>query len=585
MSKEKKSNHSEIDVMRHSTAHILAHAAKNIWPGTKLGIGPVIEYGFYYDIETKSPVTTEDLPRLEEEMRRVIKQNLSFKKSWMSTKEAIKFFQKKGETYKMDLIKELEKRKEKKVSLYSTGKDFIDLCTGPHVENTKNIPLDAFSLTQVTRAYWRGDEKNPQLTRIYGVAFKTKKELQAHQELMKELEKRDHRKLGTALDLFSFHDVAPGAVFWHPKGMIIVKELERYWRAIHDNAGYQEISTPIMVKTKVFERSGHWKYYKENMFYFDVENEFFALKPMNCPESTYIYNSTIRSFRDLPLRLSEIGRLHRNELSGTLGGLFRVRQLTMDDAHIFLKEDQVQEEIEKIIVLVEKFYALFNLAPRFFLSTKPDKALGTPKQWSNAERALGSALKSQKRKFEIKTKDGAFYGPKIDIHISDALGRDWQLATIQLDLVMLPEQFDLHYIDAKGKKVRPMVIHRAIFGSFERFIGVLLEHTAGNIPVWLSPNQVRILPVAERHASYSLSIVKMLQTKGLRVDMAQPNQTLGKNIREAEMSKIPFLLIIGDREVTSKMVSVRERGKGDKGAMMPEEFIELVQSAIPQELR
>ncbi|KKR78732.1 MAG: Threonine-tRNA ligase [Parcubacteria group bacterium GW2011_GWA2_40_8] len=582
---KKTEKHNDIDIMRHSTAHILAHAAKNIWPGTKLGIGPVIENGFYYDIETKSPVTDNNLPKLEEEMRRIIKQNLSFKKSWMTTKEAIKFFQKKNETYKVDLIKDLAKQKEKKVSLYSTGKDFVDLCTGPHVENTKNVPIDGFSLTQVTRAYWRGDEKNAQLTRIYGLAFKTRKELQAHLELMKEMEKRDHRKLGTALDLFSFHDVAPGAAFWHPRGMIVVKELEKYWRAIHDNAGYQEISTPIMVKTKVFEKSGHWKYYKENIFYFDVENEVFALKPMNCPESTYVYNSNIRSFRDLPLRLSEIGRLHRNELSGTLGGLFRVRQLTMDDDHTFLREDQVQEEIEKIIALVEKFYSLFNLTPRFFLSTKPDKALGTPKQWKNAERALAAGLKSQKRQFEIKAKDGAFYGPKIDIHISDALGRDWQLATIQLDLVMLPEQFDLHYIDAKGKKVRPMVIHRAIFGSFERFIGVLLEHTAGNLPVWLSPNQVRILPVAERHASYGSSIIKMLREKGLRADMAEPNQTLGKNIREAEITKTPFLLIIGDREVTSKMVSVRERGKGDKGAMTPEEFIEMIKNAIPQELR
>ena len=582
---KKTEKHNDIDIMRHSTAHILAHAAKNIWPGTKLGIGPVIENGFYYDIETKSPVTDNNLPKLEEEMRRIIKQNLSFKKSWMTTKEAIKFFQKKNETYKVDLIKDLAKQKEKKVSLYSTGKDFVDLCTGPHVENTKNVPIDGFSLTQVTRAYWRGDEKNAQLTRIYGLAFKTRKELQAHLELMKEMEKRDHRKIGTALDLFSFHDVAPGAAFWHPRGMIVVKELEKYWRAIHDNAGYQEISTPIMVKTKVFEKSGHWKYYKENMFYFDVENEVFALKPMNCPESTYVYNSNIRSFRDLPLRLSEIGRLHRNELSGTLGGLFRVRQLTMDDDHTFLREDQVQEEIEKIIALVEKFYSLFNLTPRFFLSTKPDKAQGTPKQWKNAELALAAALKSQKRHFEIKAKDGAFYGPKIDIHISDALGRDWQLATIQLDLVMLPEQFDLHYIDAKGKKVRPMVIHRAIFGSFERFIGVLLEHTAGNLPVWLSPNQVRILPVAERHASYGSSIIKMLREKGLRADMAEPNQTLGKNIREAEITKTPFLLIIGDREVTSKMVSVRERGKGDKGAMTPEEFIEMIKNAIPQELR
>ncbi|OHA46489.1 MAG: threonine--tRNA ligase [Candidatus Terrybacteria bacterium RIFCSPLOWO2_01_FULL_44_24] len=581
----KKSAHNDVDTLRHSTAHILAQAVQELWPGTRLGIGPVIENGFYYDIDPPSPLHQDDLEKIEAQMIKIIKQNLPFKKSLMPIKKALDLFKNKKAIYKVDLIKDLMKGGEKKVSIYATGKTFIDLCTGPHVENTRKIPQDAFTLTNIASAYWRGDENNPQLTRIYGIAFKTKKELLAHQELLVELEKRDHRKLGTSLDLFSFHDIAPGAPFWHPKGMIIVKALESYWRAVHDKAAYQEIATPIMVKAKMFERSGHWKYYKENMFHFDSESETFVLKPMNCPESTYVYSSRIRSFRDLPLRLSEIGRLHRNELSGTLGGLFRVRQFTMDDAHIYLGEDQIQKEIENIIGMVENFYALFELTPRFFLSTKPDKALGTPSQWRNAEKALSSALKAKKRKFEIKPKDGAFYGPKIDIHISDALGRDWQLATIQLDLVMLPEKFDLHYVDAKGKKIRPVVIHRAIFGSFERFIGVLLEHTAGNLPVWLSPNQIRIIPVADRHASYGAGMVKILSAKGFRIDMAEPNQTLGKNIREAELAKIPFLLIIGDREVTSKTVSVRQRAKGDRGTMPVDEFMEMFQQLIPQELR
>ncbi len=572
----------DLDTIRHSTAHVLAQAVCELWPSSKLGIGPVIENGFYYDIETKEPLKENDLARIEDHMRKIIKQNLAFKRSWMKIKDAQAFFKKRNATYKVDLLKELEKRGEKKVSMYATGKNFIDLCTGPHVPNTKLIATDAFALTNLASAYWRGDENNPQLTRIYGTAFKTKKELEAHKQLLIELEKRDHRKLGNALDLFSFHDIAPGAPFWHPKGMLVVKALEAYWRRVHDSNGYQEISTPIMVKTKLFERSGHWKYYKENMFHFELENDRFALKPMNCPESTYIYNAKLRSFRDLPLRLSEIGRLHRNELSGTLGGLFRVRQITMDDAHIYLREDQVQKEIENVLSIVENFYSLFNLTPRFFLSTKPDKALGTPAQWRNAERALGAALKSKKRKFDIKSKDGAFYGPKIDIHISDALGRDWQLATIQLDLLMLPEQFDLSYIDAKGKKVRPMVLHRAIFGSFERFLGVLLEHTAGNLPVWLSPVQVRAIPVAERHVSYAHSVVNELIQNGFRAEIAESNQTLGKNIREAELAKIPLLLIIGDREVTSKTVSVRERGKGDRGAMTVEEFTDSLESLMPQ---
>ncbi|MEK7123647.1 MAG: threonine--tRNA ligase, partial [Patescibacteria group bacterium] len=469
----------KIGQIRHSLAHLLAMAVLEKHPEVKLGIGPVIENGFYYDFDFSkighSP-SPDCLPKLEQAIKKLIKKNLKFEREEITAKKAEEIF--RGQPFKLELIKELQENKSP-ITIYAiNGPEshklknesyFTDLCKGPHVASAKEIDPESFKLTKIAGAYWRGDEKNPMLVRIYGVAFADKKELDDYLALQKEIEKRDHRKLGEKLDLFSFHDIAPGAPFWHPKGMIIFKELEKYWRQIHDESGYQEISTPIMVKASLFEQSGHMKHYRENMFRICAEKEGEEkeecyLKPMNCPESTYVYRAKIRSYRDLPLRLSEIGRLHRNELSGALGGMFRVRQITMDDAHIFCRPDQIQNEIKNVLTLIKKFYKLFNLTPNFFLSTKPDEAMGDLKLWEKAESSLEHALKTNKLKYEIKPKDGAFYGPKIDIQIKDALGRDWQLATIQLDFQQ-PENFNLEYVDEKGVKQRPVMIHRAVFGS------------------------------------------------------------------------------------------------------------------------
>ena len=585
-----------IETIRHSFAHILAMAVLEFWPEAKLGIGPVIEDGFYYDFDfvkivnsklkaqSSKPqlktqnLTLEDLPMIEAKMKELIAKDLKFIKKDVSVEEAKKLF--KNQSYKLELIDELQKNKEP-ITIYTTTDYrlpttdyFIDLCKGPHVGSTKDLNSDAFKLTRTAGAYWKGNEKNKMLTRIYGLAFETKKQLEEYLKIREEAEKRDHRKLGKELDLFSFHDVAPGAPFWHPKGMIIIKELEKYWRKMHDENGYQETSTPIMVKKEIFEKSGHWQYYRENMFYFDWENETCALKPMNCPESTYIYNSQIRSYRDLPIRFSEIGRLHRNELSGTMGGLFRVRQITMDDAHIYCREDQIKDEISLILKLVKDFYNLFGFRLAFHFATKPDEAMGDGKLWQKAEQALKSALQENKLEFATKPKDGAFYGPKIDIHIKDALKRDWQLATIQVDF-NLGKNFDLCYADKNGKKITPIVIHRAIFGSFERFIGILIEHYAGALPFWLSPVQAAILAINDRKeiVKYCLEIKKGLEEKNIRVFFDERNESMGKKIREAELQKIPYILIIGDKEVKSKTISVRERGKGDIGSFKLDNFL------------
>lgn len=578
----------KIDEIRHSLAHLLAVAVIEKHPDIKLGIGPVIENGFYYDFDFSkighSP-SPDCLPKLEQAMKKLIKKNLKFERKETAATEAKKIFA--DQPFKLELIEELHKNKQP-ILIYKSG-EFIDLCAGPHVASTKEISPDSFKLTKIAGAYWRGDEKNPMLVRIYGVAFASKKELDDYLALQKEIEKRDHRKIGEKLDLFSFHEVAPGAPFWHPKGMIIFKELEKYWRQIHDEAGYQEISTPIMVKASLFEQSGHLKHYRENMFRVCAaakagqtdENDKDAcyLKPMNCPESTFVYRAKIRSYKDLPLRLSEIGRLHRNELSGTLGGMFRVHQITMDDAHIFCRPDQIQNEIKNVLTLVKKFYKLFNLSPSFFLSTKPDEAMGDPKLWEKAEKNLEYALKANKLKYEIKPKDGAFYGPKIDIQIKDALGRDWQLATIQLDFQQ-PENFHLEYVDEKGAKQRPVMIHRVVLGSFERFIGILIEHFAGALPLWLSPEQVWVLPIGSSHKKYAGQIAKELAAEKIRVALRAENETIGKKIREGELQKIPYLLIVGDKEVKSKSAAVRKYGKGDLGAVKFKKFLEQIKKEI-----
>ncbi len=581
----KKNN--KIDFIRHSLSHLLALAVLKKFPETKLGIGPVIENGFYYDFLLPQPINQNDLADLEKEIKNLIKENLFFKGEKITPHKALKLFQ--NQPFKIELIKELIKNK-KQITIYKTYKKnkdkeeilFIDLCKGGHIKNTKEINLKAFKLTQLAGAYWQGDEKNPMLTRIYGVAFSTEKELNDYLTLLKEIEKRDHRKLGEQLNLFSFENIAPGAVFWHHNGLIIFKELEKMIREELEKFNYQEISTPIMVKKEIFETSGHWQYYKENMFYFEKENETFVLKPMNCPESTFIYNSKIRSYKDLPLRLAEMGRIFRNELSGTLGGLLRVRQITQDDAHIYCRPDQIQEEISSLIKLILKIYKLFNFESQFYLSTKPDDALGDKKLWQKAEKALKLALKNNNIKYQLKPKDGAFYGPKIDIEIKDALKRSWQLATIQLDLVMLPEKFNLYYIDEKGKKQKPVVIHRAIFGSFERFIGVLLEHTAGELPLWLSPLQAKIIPVSQKHLNYALKIFKILKEKNIRVEIDKENETVSKKIRNNEILKIPYLIIVGDKEIKNKTINLRERKNKEIKEVKIEDFLKKIEQQIKQ---
>lgn len=572
----KKNKQQKIEVIRHSLAHIMAAAVQELFPGTKFGIGPVIENGFYYDFDLKKSLTTDDLPKIEQKMRELIKQNITFKQSLVSKNKAKEIF--KNQLYKLELIGEV---KENKVSIYESGK-FLDLCRGPHVKSTlqlrsgqaKEVPV-SFKLTKIAGAYWRGSEKNPMLTRIYGVAFANKKELNNYLRLQTEIEKRNHRKLGTQLDLFSFHEISPGAAFWHPKGMIIIKELEKWWREEHEKRGYLETSTPTIVKKELFEQSGHWKHYKENIFTFDVEGQIFVLKPMNCPESTIIYSSKIRSYKDLPLRLSEISHLYRNELSGVLAGLFRVRQLTMDDAHIYCTPEQIQTEIKALLEFVQEFYRLFKLNPEFKLATRPENYMGDKKLWQKAERALEFSLKQKKLKYELKPKDGAFYGPKIDVHITDALGRSWQIATVQLDFQM-PERFQLAYIDQKGRKKRPVIIHRAIFGSFERFIGILLEHYAGALPLWLSPIQIWIIPVGSRHKKYAKTLKEELSALRLRVETKDTAETVSKKIRDGELQKIPYLLVVGDKEMTKKGVRVRERGKGDIGVMKLNKFLERI---------
>jgi len=616
----------KMEVLRHSTAHLMAAAIQRLWPDAIFGIGPVVENGFYYDFEIPKKLEQDDLPKIEKEMRNLIKDGYPYEKKLLGINEAITLFKKLKQPYKVDLLKDLKTkgttklskeeggqlggpqktrlapgkdgkqpakgrgsptRRPAKISTYVTG-DFIDLCLGPHVANTRNINPRSFKLTKVAGAYWRGKETNPMLTRIYGTAFQNEQDLKKHLSLQEEIERRDHRKLGNVLNLFHFEDISPGAVFWHPKGMTIMRELEAFWREIHDKEGYLETSTPILVKKSIFEKSGHWQYYKENMFTLEIDKETYILKPMNCPESTKIYSSRLRSYKNLPIRLSEIGRLHRNERSGVLMGLSRVRQITMDDAHIYARPDQIQEELTGALGIVKTFYSVFGLKPAFFLATKPEKAMGAPSLWVKAEKALAFALKEHRLAYELKPKDGTFYGPKIDIHITDSLGRSWQMATIQLDFQM-PERFGLYYIDEKGKKQKPVMIHRAIFGSFERFIGILLEDTGGALPLWLAPIQVNLIPVGSRHEAYLEKVKKAFDESRIRVELAFENETLGKKIREGELQKVPYLAVAGDNESKAKTLRIRatrkQKGKEDLGEIKVDDFIKMVREEIETKSR
>jgi threonyl-tRNA synthetase len=565
-----------LPTLRHSAAHLMAQAVTQLFPGTRLAIGPPIENGFYYDFGRAEPFTPEDLVRIEARMRELAETDYPIFREEMSRADALRHYETLGETFKAEILRDLPAEVDR-VSFYRQG-DFVDLCRGPHVPSTRHIRH--VKLLTTSGAYWRGDERRPMLQRIYGTAWLTQEELDRHLWRLEEAKRRDHRKLGRELGLFEFHDVSPGAPFWLPRGMVVVRELERFSREMQDARGYQEVSTPILVNKKLWEQSGHWEHYADNMFKVEVEEQIFSLKPMNCPESTFIYRTSLRSYRDLPLRLSEMGRLHRNERSGTLTGLFRVRQFTQDDAHIYCRPDQLQAEIAGVLELVKEFYRTFGLEPMFRLATRPEKYLGTPEQWDHAERALEEALKVNNLSYAIKPGDGAFYAPKIDIHIEDVLGRDWQMATIQADLTMVPEQFQLEYIDADGQPKRPIAIHRAIFGSFERFIGILTEHFAGGFPTWLAPIQARVVPVSVKSMAYAGTVFERLKAAGLRAELDDRSEKLGYKIRDAQLQKIPYMLVVGEREAQDGTVSLRKRSGEEIKALAVERFLAEVTAEI-----
>ncbi len=553
----------------HTTSHIMAQAVEELFPGAKFGVGPPIENGFYYDIDSEHKFTDEDLRKIEERMLEIAKRDLKTQREELKRIDAIEYFKNKRiDPYKVEILEDIAKN-EDVVSLYHQG-EFTDLCRGPHMPTTAK--LKNVRLLSVSGSYWRGDSERQQLQRIYGISFPKKKDLDDYISLLEEAKKRDHRKLGKELELFMFHEYSPGAPFWLPNGMILFKELEKYWREIHDNNGYEEINTPILVKDKLFEQSGHLEHYKDNMFKVEDREETYYLKPMNCPEATLVYSSKMRSYKDLPIRLSEIGRLHRNELRGALGGMFRVRQITMDDAHIFCTPEQIQEEITGVMGLIKRFYALFDLEPRYYLSTMPDEAMGTKETWDAAEASLAAALDANGLKYEVKEKDGAFYGPKIDIHIKDALNRDWQIATIQLDY-NLPSRFDLTYEGGDGQKHRPVMVHRAIFGSFERFIGMLIEHFAGNFPLWLAPIQVAVIPITDNQIDYAKEIYKKLKESKFRAVLDTRSEKVGYKIRDWETKKVPYMIVLGDKEKQAGNITVRAHKKGDLGTFGIDDFI------------
>jgi len=552
---------SPLPTLRHSASHVMAQAVKRLFPDVKLAIGPAIEDGFYYDFAKPDPFTPEDLAKIEALMHELVRADLPFVRRELPRAEAIRLFRERGEPFKVEILEGID---ADLVSLYRQG-EFEDLCRGPHVPSTGHVT--AFKLLSSSGAYWRGDERNPMLQRIYGTAWLTPEELDRHLWRLEEAKKRDHRKLGRELDLFDFFDVAPGAPFWLPKGMVLVRELERFARESLDARGYQEIATPILIHKRLWEQSGHWEHYQDNMFQVEVEGQLFTLKPMNCPPSAYVYRRALRSYRDLPLRFSEMGRCHRNERSGTLTGLVRVRQFTQDDAHIYCRPDQLEDEITALLELVREWYKVFTLEPSFKLSTRPEKFLGTPEQWNAAEQALHQALKANGLAYDVDPGAGAFYGPKIDVDVQDVLGRRWQIATVQVDLTMLPERFQLEYIDSDGHPKRPVAIHRAIFGSYERFIGILTEHFAGAFPTWLAPVQARVLPVSEKHAEYGRTVTRRLTEARIRGELDDRNEKLGYRIREAQLAKVPYMLVVGEREAQNGTVSLRSRAGEDRGAV------------------
>jgi len=553
-----------IEEIRHSLSHILAEAVKELFPTAKFGVGPAIENGFYYDIEAE--IKEEDLKKIEKRMKDILKRGVKFERKEISAEEAKELF--KDQPYKLELINEIV---DEAISTYTSG-TFTDLCKGPHVETGREINPKAFKLDKLAGAYWRGDEKNTMLTRIYGLAFDTEEELENYLKMMEEAQKREHKRLGATLDLFSFHPEAPGCVYWHEKGMILWDQLEKFGQTIRKKYGFVKIKTPQLAKNGLWVTSGHWDHYKEDMFVFNVEEETYCLKPMDCPFNIQIFQTKQRSYRDLPIRYTEIGHVMRNEKSGQLNGLFRVREITQDDSHLFLREDQIEQEISTLLKMIDEYYASLGLVPKFFLSTRPDNYMGELATWDKAEADLKNVLTKHNINYGLKEKDGAFYGPKIDINISDALGRSWQVATIQLDF-QLPGKFNCEYVDENAEKKVPVMIHAAIFGSYERMIGILIEHYAGAFPFWMAPVQIKILPVGESHREYANAVAEKLSDFRVKVDL--DNDTIGKKIRNAEMDKIPYILVVGDIEKENGSVSVRQRGQIDRGVMKIEDFIKL----------
>jgi len=557
MNKEDPAIHSEVETLRHSCAHVMAHAIQKIWPNAKFGIGPTIESGFYYDIDIDTKLSPEDLPRIEAEMFKLINANQGFVRKEHSLDEAIEIFRKLGQTYKIELIEDLRKVGVQSVSTYGEG-DFLDLCRGPHLQKTGQIK--AFKLTSVAGAYWRGSEKNPQLQRIYGTAYPSKAELHEHMRLIEEAKKRDHRKLGKELDLFSFHPEAPASPFFHPKGTVVYNRLVQLMRDLYRPYQYDEIITPQIMDISLWKKSGHYDNYREDMFFTESEERQFAIKPMNCPAATFVYSSHKRSYRDLPLRLADFGRVHRNEKSGVTAGLTRVRTFCQDDAHIFCTPEQIETEIKKVIEMSMKIYKLFDFTDiRIALSTRPEKRVGGDELWDQAEVALKKVLDNTGHAYEVNPGDGAFYGPKIDFRVKDALKREHQLSTIQLDF-NLPERFDLTYVGTDNSSNRPVMVHRAVLGSIERFMGVLVEHVAGAFP-WLAPLQARIVPIGDGHTEYCKGLMTELQELGYRVDLDARNESMGLKTRESQTAKIPFMAVAGDREMQDGQFAIRKYGE------------------------
>lgn len=557
----------ELRAIRHTASHVLAQAVKRLYPETKLAIGPAIDDGFYYDFDREGGFTPDDLEKLEAEMKKIVKENLALKPFVLPRDEAIKFMQEKGEPYKVELIEDLPEGET--ISFYQQG-DFVDLCAGPHILYTKGIK--AFKLTSIAGAYWRGSEKNKMLTRIYGTAFAKKEDLEAYLTMMEEAKKRDHRKLGKELGLFMFAEEGPGFPFFLPKGMTLKNTLIDYWREIHLREGYQEVSTPVILSRKLWETSGHWDHYKENMYTTVIDDEDYAIKPMNCPGGMLVYKSQPRSYRDLPLRVGELGLVHRHEKSGQLHGLMRVRCFTQDDAHIFMTQDQITDEIKGVTRLINEVYSQFGFDYFVELSTRPEDSMGSDEDWEMATNGLRNALDEMGLKYIVNEGDGAFYGPKIDFHLRDSIGRTWQCGTIQLDF-QLPQRFEAEYVAEDGTKKRPIMIHRVCFGSIERFIGILIEHFAGKFPVWLAPVQVKVIPVSEKSMEYAQGVYDQLKAAGIRTELDRKDEKVGYKIRQAQLEKVPFMLILGEKEAAEGKITVRSRDKGDLGVADLSTFI------------